>query len=175
VYDISVDIETTGTDPSHSNMIQLAAVKFDIETKTVGDTFDQAMFEVPNRWWDEGTRDWWMEGEKWDVYCGIVARARPPQEVLQEFRDWALKGIPGGEVRVWAKPISFEFPFLSSYYKQFGIMMPFHYRYAVDLNSYIFGRGHKDINAFWNDIAPVGDAHNALHDALYQIRGAFAA
>ena len=173
---IMVDIETTGLDPVHSNIIQIAAVRFDLETKSVDyDMFDACLSAAPGPWWDEGTRDWWMGDEKWPIFQTIAHKMRPPEMVLKEFQEWVLKLPTAAPVRFWAKPTTFDFPFVSSYFKQFEIDFPFHYRYAVDLNSYILGRGHSDNKTFWDAVAPVGDAHNALHDVLYQIRGVFQA
>lgn len=176
MLDIMCDLETSGIDPTHSHIIQLSAVRFDIHTKQIHDRmFDQCLLPAPGRYWDESTRDWWMGEEKWPIYCQIASRMRPPEDVLREFQDWALEFLPSPYLRLWAKPTSFEFPFISSYFKQYQLHMPFHYRYVVDLNSYVYGRGHTDIDDFWKDVEPVGTTHNALHDVLYQIRGAFQA
>ncbi len=173
--DFMVDIETTGLDPYRNHIIQIAAVPFNLHDKTIGQSvFDQCLEpKMYARAWDEGTRDWWT-GDKWDLYQSFVPRMRDPKDVMQDFQTWVLEqSISGTKIRVWGKPQMFDVPFIESYFRQTEIKNPFHYRYARDLNTYIMAKGHEDVDAFWKDIPSVGDAHNALHDCFYQIRGLF--
>lgn len=170
-----VDVETTGTDSSHNAIIQIAAVRFDIETGVIQSAFVGSLDVPPNRFWDEDTRSWWMS--KLDVYSDIVADARPPQEVMDRFADWCVNTAPfAGDQRFWAKPISFDWPFIQSYAKQFKVGLPFFYRNAVDLNSYI--RGVSRNPEHWNlekKIPFTGSAHNALDDVVHQVKVAVSA
>jgi DNA polymerase III alpha subunit (gram-positive type) len=169
--DIMVDIETTGTDPAHSSIIQIAAMAFDIEAKSIPDNaiFDRCLQPVSSRFWDEDTRRWWENQP--DVLSQIMRRMDPPELVIKEFADWLENW---GYVRLWAKPTSFESPFLESYFRTHGIKNPFQYWKSVDLNSYIEGRGHNR-NDFWKNIEFEGDKHNALYDVIHQIKGALSA
>lgn len=47
--------------------------------------------------------------------------------------------------------------------------MPFHYRYANDMNSFIRGLYHPDAVPTIPDLPGDGDAHNALWDCFSQI------
>jgi hypothetical protein len=98
-----------------------------------------------------------------------------PGTVVRGFHAWVLEKPTLVPIRFWSKPTTFDFMFLSSYFRRYELPNPFHFRYAKDLNSYLFGRGHTDINEFWKGVEPVGSAHNALHDCIYQIRGLFQA
>ena len=171
-----VDIETTGIDPSHSHVIQIAAVRFNVEEKTIdtNEMFDQCLrMEAPNRYWDESTRQWWASQNQ-DVYQSIMDRSDDPRVVISNFIDFILRTQSHRPVRLWAKPTSFEWPFIQSYWRQYGHRSPLHYRNAIDLNSYITGRGHS-IKEFWNTIEQVGNAHDALSDVLTQISAAMRA
>jgi 3' exoribonuclease, RNase T-like len=172
--DIMVDIETTGTDPAHAAIIQIAAVPFNIVTKEVcaDNMFDRCLIPAPGRFWDESTRQWWGKQPP-HVLGGISSRMENPEQVIREFAAW-IEGVNYGHVRLWAKPLSFEDPFLQSYFKQFDITYPFKYWKSMDLNSYIEGRGH-DRSEFWETIEFEGDKHNALFDVLHQIKGALQA
>jgi hypothetical protein len=171
-FDYMIDVETTGTNPEENALIQIAAVRFNRLTKEIDhDFFDRCLTVPPGRYWAEDTRDWWMG--KQDVLGPILARAEPPEIVIKAFWDWVAKGSAVCPRVLWAKPTTFDFNFINSYFRQYGLMQPFHYREAVDLNSYLLGRGHENRREFWNTVEPVGSAHNALHDCLYQIRAVF--
>lgn len=162
--DLMVDLETTGTQPEHTNIIQIAAVRFNLETGEVDDNFfDQCLRPLPTRYWDESTRQWWSKMP--EVFDGIWRRMRDPMVVMNEFREFAADGP-----RLWAKPVSFEFPFLSSYFREAGLLNPFDFRRAIDLRSFIHGR-YFPLPApnIEKEIPFIGDEHNALFDTLHQV------
>jgi len=172
-----IDLETTGTDAAHNHIIQIAAVRFDLEHKTIdtNEMFDRCLHPVGfNRYWDEETRSWWLR-QKEGLLDSILNRAEMPENVIRDFADFVGRTKASKPVRLWAKPISFEWPFIQSYMREHRVTFPIGYWNCVDLNSYINGRGHDDRKAFWNNIEFQGDQHNALHDVIHQIQGAFAA
>jgi DNA polymerase III alpha subunit (gram-positive type) len=161
---IMVDIETTGTSPDHAGIIQISAVRFDLEKKTVdNDMFDRCLWLAPNRFWDEDTRAFWSKNAR--VLNDIVSRGEEPRVVLEAFAKWV--GYNGAIL--WAKPTTFEQPLLASYFRQFDIPMPFHYRNARDLATWVHAKG-LDMKELYARVPFDGDEHNALHDVLYQIR-----
>jgi len=176
-YDsVMVDLETTGLDPSHSAIIQIAAVRFDLETKQIdtSEMFDRCLAsELPTRYWDVSTRQWWAQ-QKAETFENILIRAEDPKLVIDDFTLWLQRTPCRKPLQFWSKPISFDWPFLQSYWRQFGHIPPLHYRHAKDLNTYIYARGHT-IDEFWKSIPSSGDKHNALNDVIYQIAGAFKA
>lgn len=175
--DVMVDVETTGLDPSHSHILQIAAVRFNLEEKTIdtSEFFNRCLNQTtPNRFWDPGTRDWWM-GQKAEVFEDIMVRAEDPALVMAAFEDFALRTRSEVPIRFWAKPTSFDFPFIQSYCRQFDRHIVFHYRHAKDVNTYLYAKGHTDIDAFWKGIETGADKHNALNDCIYQIAGLFQA
>ena len=167
--DMMVDVETTGTAPGSAAIIQLSAVKFNYNTGTIGRVFDRCPMPLPKRHWDDGTKDFWM-GRNREVYNGIVARAEPAIPVFAAFMAFALDGAPYGGYRFWSKPLSFDWPMVADHFLQLDQPMPFHFRIARDVNTWIAAlRGrpeHPDMEA----IVPFhGDRHNGLHDCAYQI------
>lgn len=162
--DIMVDLETTGTQPEHSNIIQIAAVKFDHRTGEVGDHFDRCLLPLPSRYWDEDTRKWWSGMPT--ILDGIWRRMEPPNQVLMDFAHFAQ-----GSPVMWAKPVSFEFPFITSYYRELGLMNPFHFRLAMDQNSFIRARYFpEEAPRVEKELEFTGQEHNALHDVFHQIK-----
>lgn len=171
--DISLDIETTGTDPEHNAIIQIGAVKFDYATGQVGGIFNRCLSMPADRYWDEGTRSWWSTMP--EILGSIWERQENPAVVMRDLADWANEGATN-PVRLWAKPVSFELPFLASYFRKYGIHNPFHYRSAVDLNSYCRGlAGDPGASPIEKQIPFEGNAHDALDDALHQLKVALMA
>lgn len=171
--DIMVDVETTGLDPGHAAMIQLSAVRFNLKERTVdaGSMFDRCLAVPPGRFWDEGTREWWGQ-QKPHILNDIMFRAEDPRTVMQAFSDWIGRDVP--DIRFWAKPTTFDYAFVQSYFNQFGVLNPFNFRFATDVNSFIRGMAFDSSVATYK-IDFQGDAHNALFDVLHQIQMVFEA
>lgn len=170
-HDVMVDIETTGTNYERNAIIQIAAVKFDYETGAVcPDTFDRCLHIHPGREWDMDTRAWWVK--QGNVLQEIQKRGEDPYTVVRAFYDWLLEDWPSDRPegrQFWAKPTSFDHPFLTSYFRMFGLDMPCHYRFCRDLNSFMAGlSGRTPHPEFTVDFE--GDEHNALFDCFHQIK-----
>jgi len=169
-----VDIETTGTNPDRNGMIQLAAVRFNLRERAVDTSkmFDRCLQLPTNRYWDEDTRRWWAQQNQ-EVLRKILFRAEPVQPVLEDFAQFV--GYTHEEpIRFWAKPTTFDYMFVSSYFKDYGVMSPFNFRLATDMNSYIRGLAQDaSLTTFKTDF--VGNAHDAIVDVLNQIDTLFKA
>lgn len=168
--EIMCDIESGGTSPDRTPMIQLAAVRFNLEHLTIdaSNTFNRCLRIPPHRFWDESTRLWWSN-QKQEILESIIERAEDPRVVMNDFFEWSCIW---SERRFWAKPISFDFPFVSSYFKDYDFVNPYHYRVAKDVNTFVSG--------LWFPEQPpevphsdLGDAHDALTDCLMQIEHLF--
>lgn len=168
--DCMVDLETTGTDQQFNAIIQIAAVKFNPKTQEIShDFFDRCLMIAPNRYWQESCVQWWSE-RKPSVLQGIMARMEDPATVLTALRDWS----GGGGLRMWGKPSHFDHSFLDTYYKQFGMQTPFHFRATNDMNTFIRARYWPENPPNWEaDIPFEGEKHNALHDVLHQLKVLF--
>jgi len=167
--DVMVDIETTGTMPDRHGILQISAVKFNLEEMTVDpEFFNVCMFNAPHRSWDQGTVAWW--NRKPDVLKSIMQRAQPYQKAIGDFADWSY---PAGHLRFWSKPSHFDFMFLSSYFNDAGLGNPFHYREAYDMHSYLRGLWFPEVPPNL-EVRVAGPAHDALNDTLWQLKTLFA-
>lgn len=173
--DIMLDLETTGTRSNYSGILQIAAIKFNIDTGEVDpNVFDRYPSMLPNRFWDDGAREFWGKFPK--VLHSIIARQEEYAPVYEDLA-YFVSGHPK-PLRFWAKPTTFDWPMLASHYEQLGQSMPFHYRMVRDVNTYI--AACHDRRADHVDMKHVEDAHkgvthNALSDCVLQIKMVFAA
>lgn len=173
--DVMCDIETTSTSPETGAIVQVAAVKFNYLTGEIGGVFNRSLHMPYGRFWDESTRTWWGQQDP-TVWQGIVERMEDPADVMREFFEFSVIDAPYGGYRFWSKPLSFDFPFVASYFKQFGHENPYHFRHARDLNTWIAAlRGKGPAHVGMDHIEFEGKAHNALVDAVHQIKLLFAA
>lgn len=170
--DTMIDLETTGTDASHAAIIQISAVRFNFETGAIDpNIFDGYLTMAPGRFWDEDTRTWWYSTNK-DLFAEIQSKGQDPGGVFRAFADWAWQAGGAGQ-RLWAKPVSFEWPFIQSYAREFNVTLPFHFRDAVDLNSFCRGVAHDPgARPFEKSLEFQGTEHNAIDDVMHQIRAA---
>lgn len=172
--DVMVDLETTGTSPDETAIIQIAAVRFNLETGEVDPrVFDQCLMIPPTRYWDEDTRRWWSKMP--NVFESIWRRMRPPRDVVYEFAQWVREGCNDDPV-FWSKPLSFDYPFMQSYFREFEVGNPFFFRNAENLNTFIRARHFPAKPPAFEKLIPFdGDEHDALMDVFHQIKVLFAA
>jgi hypothetical protein len=175
--DVMVDLETTGTEPGASAIIQIAGVRFDYASGAImPETFDRCLMVPPGRYFDEDTRNWWLK-DKRHILTSIMGRMERPRVVLEDFITWCKVGVDpyNDTLRLWAKPSHFEFPFIESYCRQFELPNPFHYREVNDMNSWIRGRYWPQTPPpFERSIPFEGDAHSALFDVFHQLKVLYA-
>jgi DNA polymerase III alpha subunit (gram-positive type) len=165
--DVMGDIETTGTDPNHAAIIQICLVKFNADTREVSpEVFNRCLRIKHRRYWDEETRAWW--GKMPELCKSILAKGEDPELVIKDMIKW----VGNDELRFWGKPITFDFSFLDSYCKDFGVPMPFNWRTARDLNSFIAGLRHNAEHPE-SDVEFEGTMHDAFYDTFHQIKVLF--
>jgi hypothetical protein len=173
--DVMVDVETTGTTSfDHTAIIQIAAVKFNFQTEEIDTNFFNASLTIPpGRFWDKGTKEWWAK-QKPHILQNILATGRNPAVVTREFYDWLLVDYPSTGLHFWGKPTHFDYSFVASYFNQYGLSNPCHFRDARDLNSFMAGMaGTNETQNLEKDVPFDGDEHNALHDSIFQIKMLF--
>jgi len=177
-YDIMTDIETTGTRPDRHHVMSLAGVAFNWFDGTIcaEDQFYVTM-EMPGwRGWDEDTRDWWSRQSP-ETFAAAVVNPVPLAVGMQLYRDWVRRVTGALEPpRLWAKPISFEWPFIESCFRDANVQNPFFFRDAIDMQSFIRGmRMNPAAQAFDKQVPFVGREHHALDDTLHQVAVALTA
>lgn len=166
--DLMLDIETTSTDPVHGNILQISAIKFNLEEMAVGEAFDRQLRFLPGRFWDPSTLEWWSS--KPDTYMRVTSKQEDARQVFTEFVEWCY---PTGHLRLWGKPSHFEYPFIESYCKQLELVNPFHYRATNDLNTFIRACHFPKNPPKDMDPEFTGTVHNALDDVKHQIKSLF--
>jgi 3' exoribonuclease, RNase T-like len=177
--DLMVDIESTGSPDDMGvdtiGCIQIGAVKFNADTQEVGPFFKRSLTLAPNRHWGEGTRQFWMGPNK-PVFDKIVAQMEDPQQVIRDFFAFGTApDVAEGGARFWAKPTTFDYSIIHSYMRQYNLPIPWHFRQARDLNTYMAALAGSARHQPMDHIEPVGTAHDALDDCFYQLKMLFAA
>lgn len=166
---VMVDTETTHTDPDAGGIIQLSAIKFNLETLELGDHFDRCPAILPRRVWSESTKEFWQVKNR-PHWLKIVEREEDPLPVYRDFSDWLRADAPDGGFTFWAKPVKFDWPFIESQYLQLGLAMPFAHWNQMDLHSYIAGlRGDVRRTDIEKELPFNGVKHNSLHDVAWQL------
>lgn len=177
--DLMVDIETTGSPATMGvdtiGCIQIGAVKFNADTQEVGPFFKRSLALAPNRHWDESTREWW-NGANRAVLDTIIPKMEDPQQVIRDFFAFGTApDVTQGGSRFWAKPTTFDYSIISSYMRQYGLPMPWHFRQARDLNSFMAGLAGGARHQPMDHIETAGAQHDALNDCFHQLKMLFAA
>lgn len=170
-YDIMTDIETTGTRPDRHHVMSLAGVAFNWHEGLVSpDTFYVTMSMPGWRSWDEDTRAWWGR-QKTETFQAATENPVSLAEGMWRYQQWVRK-VTGAleQPRLWAKPISFEWPFIESCFRDAEVDNPFFFRDAIDMQSFIRGmRMNPAAPAFDKQVPFVGNEHHALDDTFHQI------
>lgn len=168
-----IDVETTGTNPQQTSMIQLAAVAFNPDKGTIsGDLFSRSLFEMPGRFWERGTQKFW--DDKKPILNRIQAGAIEPKTAMRDFFNWVLKHNQGAEPIFWSKPTTFDWCFVDEYFTRTDVSSPFSFRSVIDMRSWLRAKlgtlSLDDIVKFEKSLEFQGDAHDARFDALHQVR-----
>ena len=169
--DLMVDVETTGLDPANCAIIQIGAVPFNYKTGEVDSTnmYCRSLTMPKNKFWTSGTDKFWLQDNR-EVYLKIMETAQDPRTVLLDFMQWVAAL---GQTRMWAKGF-FDWQMIEQYYIGLNLDMPFNFRQAKDMRSFISGL-RDDPEYYDEEVEKVGDAHNALHDCLTQLKILFKA
>ncbi len=165
---IMLDIESTGLLAEHCNIMQIGAVKFNLETQEVSPSiFNKNLFPLPNRFWEDSTKKFWIKHK--EVFKELQKNQVHAKEAIQAFTKWAL--IDTEDVSLYCKPTHFDQVFIESYYRQCELISPFHYRNCVDINSFLKGICFPDPVPDYEKTSL--DLHNAVTDCLLDINRVF--
>jgi len=158
---LMIDLETMGTG-NNSAIVAIGAAYFDPLTAELGGTYYTAVDLQSNLdcglQVDGDTVMWWMSQSD-DARAALQGGIKLP-EMLRDFSRWC--GASGNPKSVWSHA-TFDHVILMNAYEKAGVPSPFHYRAAKDIRtlSYL---------ASPNDVMFVGEQHNALDDAVHQVK-----
>lgn len=168
---IMCDIETTGTKPDRNHIIELAAVRFNLNTQE----YDPDLFHVcldsntaSFRNYCPNTMAWWRDDNRAAIYDRIIAESLSSRVCIEAFATWL-----GTERLVfWGNRNGFDFMFLQSYFSDFNVPFPFKFWDSKDILSYTEGlcKGANIPFIRKNDLDFVGEKHNAKDDTLHQLK-----
>lgn len=169
---VMCDIETTGLKPDRNHIIQICAVRFNLQTQE----YDPNLFEVcldPDmasfRNVCPTTMAWWNDPERQPIWEKIQANKFNPSLALMAFQHWLNTGA---RLVFWGNRNGFDYMFLQSYFADFNVPFPFKYWDSKDLLSYTEGlcegAGVPFIKK--NSLEFVGTKHNAKDDTLHQLK-----
>lgn len=165
--DLMIDIETLGN-KSHSVILSLAAVEFDLDTGNTGKEFYkkidlQSCLDAGLKI-NASTLQWWME-QKPEALKELFNGATPLEVVLSNFRDFYTLQCGTPFPRVWGNGARFDLGILEDAYEAIGQNVPWGFRSEMDVRTLV---------AFAPDIKKnlvfEGVAHNPLHDCYHQIK-----
>lgn len=171
--DVMIDTETMGTNPS-APIIGIGAVAFNLATCELGERYyanvDLASVVAQGAVMDADTVMWWMKQPD-EARRKLTTGARlPVEQFLAEFSQWLDKScVSVRERRVWACGIDFDNSKLSEHYRRAGLEAPWMFWNNRDQ------RTLRDLyKSKTEGVKREGTHHNALDDAIHQVRQLFA-
>ena len=171
-FQLMCDVESMGK-KSDAAVVSIGAVFFDLDTCTLGPTFLQTIHlgsaVSAGGTMDPGTVLWWL-GQSDEARKGIRFGGRAINVVLQEFSSWISETCRHADVRPWGNSDFFDIQKLESAYERCEITQPWFWTNCRDF------RTVRNMNPQVEyDFKSKGDdAHNALHDAIFQAEHLFA-
>ena len=177
-----IDIETFGN-KSHSVILSIGAVQFDINTGETGKTFYkkidlQSAMDAGLKL-NASTLKWWMkqkhealvelfDGETHKIKDALTSFGVFIEEVENEFRfDGLLEDEEELRARVWGNGARFDLGILEDAYEALGMNTPWYFRGEMDVRTLVAFAPEikKEMTEEFD-----GTEHNALHDCYHQIK-----
>lgn len=170
-FDLMVDVECAGKIRT-SALMAVGAVFFDLQTCTLGPTFNRSINLVSSVGYggtmDAGTMLWWMRQS--DAARKTVAYGGEPLDlVLRDLSIWIAHTCRHEDVRPWGNNDEFDVPKLEHGYDGIGIKPPWYWSHVRDF------RTVRNMNpqVEYDPSAKGEGAHNALADAIFQAEHLF--
>jgi hypothetical protein len=166
---VMVDLETLGT-VANSVIMSIGAVRFDLETDKIDDAAFYASISIDSniragRQISEATLLWWL-GQPTGAQMVFHEQKESLEGALESFTEWFGAGAAGaGKTNIWSNGADFDLPMLAHAYDTLGWETPW-----VFYNSRCV-RTYKNLPAAKNvPKQEFGVKHNALHDAINQVK-----
>lgn len=165
-FDLMLDVESAGLPPTGA-LMSIGAVWFDLQTCTLGPTFNRTINLVSSvahgGTIDAGTMLWWLR--QGDAARKAVAYGGEPLElVLGDFSAWIAQTCRHEDVRPFGNSAAFDLTLVGGAYNRLGMKTPWGWSHER-----CFRTIRNMYPAIEYDVADKGDeAHNALADAIFQ-------
>ncbi|MEL5454779.1 3'-5' exonuclease [Serratia ureilytica] len=175
---IMIDIETLGKKRG-CPVLSIAAVQFDLQTGKIGETFYERMScdaALSYGWPEISTLEWWSKQSD-EARDAAFKGERHPVSVAAELRAF-LQRAGGGRCIPWGNGSVFDITILEGWFDKVDPLVdakgddiyPWKFWDIADLRTLVRLSG-IDVKA----IPFAGEKHNALADALHQVKIAHAA
>ena len=179
--DIMTDIETLGR-ANGAPVFQIAAVKFDVRSGRILDTFNEVVDITKLNNIEGDTLLWWLNTNK-ELLANLLNEGKSggltEEDVLKHFVDWVTSSIDGGpapsqkDIFLWGNGILFDNRLIQNKCFQYGLEYPIHYRNDRDMRTIIelagFKTGYDSEYAYRKSVPNVGIAHDAFDDVKFQV------
>lgn len=162
--DVMFDLETLGVTAS-AVILSVGAVKFDLDTDEIDDAGFYASISIEdqlsyNRKIDESTLVWWL-GQSREAQAVF----HEPKQLLADVLDSLTEWLGHDKRRPWSEGADFDLPILAHAYTNLGMDVPWQYWNSRCVRTYMSLPGADRLPPQVPTIK-----HNALHDALAQVR-----
>ncbi len=162
--DVVVDLETLGTDPKNSPVIQIGAVAV-LDTK-IEDSFYSLSCGVVNfKDADVRTVEWWLQTNPHKL-AEILASGnnRTEEDLICRFMDWLTDLNSEYDVFLWGKGPEFDNSFLKAKCEKYNLHWDLSFRNDRCIRT--IGDFHTAFHL--KEPIEMGEAHDAYNDALYE-------
>ena len=158
---IMLDIETMGNQ-SYSSIVSIGAVKFDIESGKIGETFCvnvdlQSCIDL-GLIINADTVIWWMKQSQ-DALKKLKENPVPIMDALALFSDFC-----SNDYQIWGNSASFDCGILKNAYDKAMLPAPWSFWNERDVRTLV--SFNPEIKGNYKN---KGVAHNAIDDCLFQI------
>ena len=174
---IMLDLETMGSG-SNAAIVSIGAVLFDPLTGETGANFYQVVSLNSSAYYgelDAGTVVWWMQQDD-DARAVFKDKDKVSLRVaLERFSQWIEDNCDKNEkdkpdAFVWGNGATFDNVILGNAYKAVRLHQPWFFANDRDVRTIVdLGRQLRGIDPK-KDLELQGTAHNALDDAIFQVR-----
>jgi len=161
---IMVDLETLGT-VADAVICSIGAVKFDLDSNALDDNGFYASVSIDSnlgmkRRIQEDSLIWWMKQPP-DAQGVFHESKQTLENALVEFSDW----IGDDNYQIWSNGADFDIPMLAHAFMQCQMEVPWKFWNARCFRTYKNLPGARNVS-----FTPTGIKHNALADALNQVK-----
>lgn len=167
-FDAMIDIECMGMPPSGA-LVGIGCALFDLQKEEIGPTFYRAVNLATSvragMTMDPSTVIFWL-GQPDKARQAIMWQTNALDVALREFGEFLAEHTRPRDLRVYGNSPSFDMQIMETAYKLTDIPVPWHYTNVRDF---------RTIRAMYPSVEydpseKGDDAHNAVHDAIFQVR-----